>query len=260
MAVKISGLNLLNANYYDRMRIIQNNNGYKVHIETTGSKPPEGLFETVAPVFRNNQNQSDRDKIIAIVTPFLQYTAINKIVPRRGRDERSYDVVSGTRTLKLKIDNPLSDIVKQILLQKYLDDRLKFCIQNNCVKKITISPSFVTSYETYNDLYTGEPERIKFSLLYESGKIIACEKQFVERFITDKLNECVEPATFKYRHIPFIIEKNNYAPGFAYLMCGDLDIDIFAKKELIEMVQELVDKHNKAIEQSKRIQLKMEGF
>ena len=86
------------------------------------------------------------------------------------------------------------------------------------------------------------------------------EKQFVERFITDKLNEYGKVATFDYGHLPFIIETGRYMDGFAHLTFGNWKIDVYSKKELIEMVERIVDNHNKEIEQGKRIQLKMEGF
>lgn len=260
MAVKISGLNLLNANYYGRIRIVQNSNDYNVHIERTGPKTPKGLFETISPVFVNNQNQSDRDKIIAIVASFLQYATIDKIAQGVRLGAKPCDLVSGTRTLKLQIGSPLSETVEQMVLQKYLEDRLKFCVKNNSFKEIVIMTSSATAYRIQKDLYTDEPKEMTFGLLCESGKIKEFEKQFFERFITDKLNECGEKATFNYGHLPFILETDEYLSGFAYLLCGDLKISVWSKKELIEMVEQMVDKHNKEIEQSKKIQLKMEGF
>ena len=78
--------------------------------------------------------------------------------------------------------------------------------------------------------------------------------------LADKLNECGKPARLECGHLPFIMQINSYVPGFANLICDDVQIDIYSKKELLDIAQQVIEKHNQELKQNKMIQLKMEGF
>ena len=268
MAVRITGLNLLKSNFYAGINIVQNESGYKIHVKETQmrlfekpkvqqSKSQSSKFQVVVPAFQSIRNEGDDQRVIGVISSFLQYTSINRIMPRCTNLSDSYDIVTGPRKLKLQIDSPLSKTVREMAFCKYSEDRLKFLVRNNHVKKITIMPAGATSYELYKD---SEKEEIRLYLLLGLEETVRQEKEFMQRIIVDKLNECGEPAIFEYGHLPFITKTGRYVPGFAHLTCDDLEIDIYSKKELIDMVQELVDKHNEELKQNKTIQFKMEGF
>lgn len=268
MSVKIRGLKLFNANHYAGISVIENTTGYNVHIKGTDpnvskefiylpSNSQTQLFQSVASVFKYNRKQSDKDRVIGVISSFLQYTTINRIMLGCRNLNDSYDMAVGTRQLKLQVNNPISEIVKQMVFQKYSEDRLQFCAHNNAVKKITIMPAGITSYELYKDEHK---EEIRLYLLISMEETAEQERSFLQRFITDKLNECGKPARLECGHLPFIMQINSYVPGFANLICDDVQIDIYSKKELLDIAQQVIEKHNQELKQNKMIQLKMEGF
>jgi len=270
MSIKISGLKLLSANYYERISIIQTDVGYNVYIKRTKPSIPTQsvyslskdvnnktqLFQSVSPAFHLNRKQNDEAKVGSVISSFLQYTTINQIIPRWSQTKDCYDIVMGTRQLRLQVNSPTSEMVKQMVFKKYLEDRLKFCSQHNDVKKITIMSAGVASY----GLYRNEcKEEIRVYLLMDLAETQEYEQQFLQRIITDKLNQCGTQARIEC-DLPFIIGTNSYVPGFVHLICGEIEIDVFSDKELIDIANQLVDKHNQELEQNKIIQLKMEGF
>ena len=72
------------------------------------------------------KGKTDEEKIIMITKKFLEYARINKLSKDYLAYNKIYDVASGTREFRMRLFNPNLNVISQMIMNKYLDDRLKF--------------------------------------------------------------------------------------------------------------------------------------
>ena len=108
MAVKITGLNLLDSNFYDRLLVTEKNHNYRVYVQKDKKIKPEDIFRDKGiavgqKISDELKQKTDEEKIISIINRFLEYANINMI----GKDylayNKIYDVASGTRKFRMQI-------------------------------------------------------------------------------------------------------------------------------------------------------------
>lgn len=259
MAVKIHGLTLLDSNIYDRILLTGSESGYRIYIQKNDVQRLPGVH--VGSCFSEEiKGQSDEQKIISIVDKFLEYVNISMLTKDYQAYNKIYEVARGSRELAFKTEGPMLEIIKQKVFQKYINDRLKFCFENRNINFITLSLEDKSSYAKDK-----KSKRMHLELLTNNSKLIEFEKEFLRYFIFNRLHEIGECATIQQRtHLTSVfISKEEFAQY--YIICGDLRIVLGSDRTLINEVSEIVAIYNQQIrkqnlEQSKRIQLKMEGF
>ena len=266
MAVKITGLNLLNANIYDEMTIVERDGNYIIAIHSSNKAIQNLYIQSLEPPIKigtinknlsNNFNENkvlgDNEILINTVQKFLEYATINNLTSKSVFYKSKFQIAGGTRFLKFNLSNQRLNGISQMIVNKYLEDRLKFCAKNENMKKIMIDLGNCTSYEVNADY-------LKLTLMKDSPNIAFYEKQFFEEFISDKLNIIGDYASLEYVHTIFKTRGSQTMMEYMNLICGDLKIDIAANAELLEIVKKVVNDHNKELNENKIIQLKMEGF
>ena len=258
MAVKISGLNLLNANMYDRILLTESEGTYRVYIQKQGNRDLDGIHVGIN-FSEEIKEQSDEQKIISIVDKFLEYANISTLTKDYQAYNKIYEVARGSRELAFKTQEAMLEVIKQKVFQKYINDRLKFCSENRNVNFITLSLEGKSSYAKKTS------KHISFSLLTHNCELMGFEKEFLRGFICSRLYEIGEYAMIDSRsYLNSILVTREELVQY-YLICGDLRIVLGSDRYLIKEVSEIVDDYNiqrkqQNLEQSKKIQLKMEGF
>lgn len=254
MSVRILGLNLLNANCYNNITITEDNNNYKVYINRKKKENSLSLEEKTkyTPSF-SIEGKTDEQKVINVVSKFLEYATINKITGDYMSYNSKHQAISGTRQMKISLFNPKLRIIPQMILNKYLEDRMRFCGQNKDIKHIIINEKPYSSYDLNED-------SIRLDLMKKSSVIEEVEKQFFKEYISEKLNEIGKVATLRYSHTIFVVNNKRILIGYINVVCGNLKIDIEANFELLELIKEIVENYNRELSENKIMQLKMEGF
>jgi len=264
MSVKITGLNLLDSNFYDRVLVTEKNNDYRVYIQKDKKIKSEDIFRgkgiLIGDKFSDElKEKTDEEKIISILNKFLEYANINMISKDYLAYNKIYDVASGTREFRMQIFSPKLKIISQMIINKYQNDRLKCIYENRNINAYTIHLSGITSYT--KDL-TGK--HIALDLLSQNGKMMEFEKQFLEEFIYTKLNEIGQYTDFGPRKIFTSIFLNSEEIMQYRLVCGDLRIVFDNDRYLIKEVEKIVNNYNTNLHKQKtmqmNMQLKMEGF
>lgn len=262
MSVKITGLNLLNANVYDRILITERNSDYRVYIQKNNPQKKEvfSRFKGTPIGYKISEelnNKTDEQKIIIITKKFLEYARINKISKDYISYNKIYDVASGSREFRMQIFNSNLKVISQMVIYKYLNDRLKFICENQNINSMTVSLEEHSSY-------IKSPYHISLELLKQDGKIVDFEKDFLEDLIYTKLNEIGEYATVEPRIYltKTFLDTEELMPYV--LRCGNLIINIVNDRYLLKEIKKIVDNYNINLHKQKTLhmdmQMKMEGF
>lgn len=263
MSIKISGLKLLDANFYNRILIIEKNNNYKVYVKRD-KKVIDGIGSLecipVGYIFSEEiKSKSEEEKIRLITEKFLEYTRISKVNINYSWNTRldSFKTItaSGTREFKLQLFNLNLESFSQMILKKYINDRLNFMSEFEDVNTISISLDGHTSYEK-------NAQHIKLSLLSKNSELESFEREFLENLIYTKLEKTKGHAVIVPTcHMnPIFIHKESLIDYV--LKCGDLIINLGKDRKLIEEVQRIINNYETDLRNQKimHMQLKMEGF
>jgi len=263
MSVKITGLNLLNSNFYDRILINKKDSNYRIYIQKNKKIKPQDIFRgkgipTEYKFTDELRDKTDEEKIIMIAKEFLEYANISMISRDYFAYNKIYDVASGTREFRMRLFNPKLQIISQMIINKYLNDRLKCIYENRNINAYTIHLSGRTSYTKDTTGY-----HIGLELLIQNGKLAHFEKQFLEDLIYTKLNEIGEYADFGPKQIFTSIFLKPEEIMQYRLKCGDLRIVFDNDRYLIKEVEKIVNDYNNLHKQKvmhMNMQMKMEGF
>lgn len=281
MSVKISTVERLNANAYDRIIIRETNGNFFVNV--CGKKSNDEYVSLSYKLSDRLRRVEDCEKIRLIVDSFLENAMVNCI----ETDASFYGCIGkfikicGSRELYLQITNKelLKQLVKMIK-DKYERDRYNYLITNDDNKMYNIMLSNqLSSYEkkciSCSDCSGCEefdsicPKYIDFRLMY-NGKILPFDRNFIERFICDKMSLVGLPACvvvdkkdLKLRDgtvVSTIVDGYSISFGDIIIKftCSTLSLEY-----ILDFCRWIVDKHNrelKEIEKGKKRQLKMEGF
>lgn len=261
MAVKINGLKYLDSNNYDSI-MIRGNENYQIDVKSQNLEFNQLLVshkfqgQPVSTKFSTEiKNQTDEEKIREIVKKYLEYSVISEIanVYHISHYDGWFNKISGTRNLYLQISNPNFKDIYQMILRKYIDDRLKFCSVNSEINNIVIDCSINSSYSL-------KQGNINFVLMKDENGIAKIEKEFFKELISNKLNQVNKPAVLSHNCIIINDVNTKIMIGTIYLNCGNLNIEIKGDMELFKMLEEIIREYNNDLEQTKKMQLKLEGF
>lgn len=261
MAVKINGLKYLDANRYDEI-MIREKDGFQIDVKAQNLEfnellilkkfQGESVFKKISTELKD---KTDYEKLNIIIKKYLEYSNINGIANTYHlvHYDGWFRKISGTRNLYLQISNPNFQYIYLLILKKYIDDRLKFCYTNNEINNILINTSINSSYSV-------KENSIDLELMRNENGIAQIEKEFIIDFISNKLSQVNKIAYLN--HNCTIIKYTNTKDVFShiYITCGNLNIEINGTMELLELLEELITNHNNELEQSKKMQLKLEGF
>lgn len=282
MSVKILTKERLNANNYNKMIIREVDCNYIVNV--SGERLTDQYTSLSYKISDNFRKMEDEEKIICIVDTFLRDTIVSSIdtgVFYSGCREQ-FIMVFGTRKLYLYLENSklLRTIVKMIK-DKYNMDRYKYCNNNSSDNLYEISlNSKGASYgrkciscENCAGCMEDDdtcPSYIQFKLMYVKGRIAVFDKNFIDRFIYEKLWEYGSVASItEETHDIMVggITKIGKCIDSYNIICGDLVIKFncttFSKKYVFELISGIVNRYNselKEVNKYKKRQLKMEGF
>lgn len=284
MGVKINTKRKLDSNAYSKI-IIKKDDDY--YVKVTSDKREE-QYEFVSYKLSNMiKNSDDNSKIISIIDSFLENTLINFIdvntscVGCSGKFIR----VSGTRDLYLQISD--KELLKEILIMiknKYDRDRYSYIISSdinsyniNLNKDVSyFNREFISCDNCEYNIDCGKnndccPKHIRLRLMYENGKLVSFEEDFIKRFIYDKLWESGVEASITCEtediKVGGTFKIGTYVKGYL-IRCGDLEImfncSTFSREYVYNLCNNIVSKYNRElIDNDKKIkkrQLKMEGF
>lgn len=285
MSVKIMTKLKLDTNAYNKLIIREEDGKYLVKI--SGNKVDD-KYTSVFRLTDSMKKMGDVEKIITIVESFLENTQINYIdastccVGCSGR----FIKVSGSRELYIQhIENQelLKKLIKMIT-EKYTRDRYSYVMNSNIKNSYSIVLNKDISYYNREFISCGDceyradceksngvcPKQIQFRLMFENGKLLPFDKEFIERFVYDKLWEVglsasvvVNKSDIKL-HDGTVISK--VVDGYS-IACGDVMIKFncstFSIEYVLNFCYEIINRYNgelRNIEKIKKRQLKMEGF
>ena len=202
---------------------------------------------------------NDTEKVIEIVKKYLEYSNVTEIknLCHLSHYKGWFNVIRGTRNLYLQIYGSETKIIPQLILKKYIEDRLKFLNDNKDVNLYEIGIGFNSA--SYGTRKQEDKECISISLFSENCMLFRFEQEFLKKFIFDKLYEVNKEAKLVYitSQYQFTENINNY--GY-HIVCGDLVICLKAlDKILLEQIKTYIQEYNENLKQNKMLQLKIEG-
>lgn len=260
MGISFDGKHLLYSNGYKRMIIKEASLGdYKVRLIGEGIK---NKTMRISKNLNNKLNSSnDDEKVMILIDNYFRYSKVNYVcfdeyLPYQN--DHRFLVMRGNRELDLQFFSEKFDGMPQIVTDKYIRDRQRFCDKNSDVSYYEISyGEDVTSYEKED---TPFGSYIKFSLMGHRDKLGDFDEQFLENFLYEKLSSIGEEAKIGKSRICYPgVDNGLYLD--TYLMCGNFVVRIadnygVLKKEIHSVVNDYNSKRTVA----KKKQLKLEGF
>lgn len=220
-------------------------------------------------------NDCNNDKIINLVNDFLDTTTIDCIDITTIYFSSLFIGIKGYQNMYiyLKNKNLLQRLIKRIE-NKYNRDRYKYLINNSVQNNyiINLSVDETSYYENYidciddseklknNDIYS---KFIQLNLVCNNGDVIDFDKNFIERFMYDKLWDIGVLANLED-------SNNNLMDCFIgkyYITCRELVIifnyDYKNKEYVYNLCSKVINKYNGELIENDKInkkQLKMEEF
>jgi hypothetical protein len=252
MNVIIKGIENLDANDYEKMIIKQKGDDYQVTIK---GQTQYMKVITSGKISDELKNATGNDQIKRLVEYFLNYSKINCLM-NIGYDGR-FTTAKGSRHLELQMGKNSQRDIFEMVIEKYINDRLNFVSSMKSVSYYEFSCS--STHTSYGFKENGHEPSISFNLIGNNGRLHAFEREFLEGFIENVLEHAGERATLgRKRQMDsngrFSLEDE------VYFTCGDIKIKLFKDATIITEVQKMVQSHNKIIESSKAKQFKLEGF
>lgn len=245
--MKINGLKHLNSNFYDSIMI--RDRGLELKVDVKNDNGVDTI--KISPSFYDGlRDLSDKEKVSEIVRYFLRNNKIKYL------DDRCYVLrykghflkVGGSRDLFLQLssDNVEKGLVKEII-NKYVVDRNEFLFKNQDIRNIEIFyGGNCPSYKVKEDILT-------IRLMSEGRKLCAFERNFLDWFIKQKIDnttERIDACAQNYIYVATTRFGNN--SGY-YFKCDDFIISV--DKDFYDRFYECIEKHNKTIIDSKKLQL-----
>jgi len=256
MSVIIKRINNLGVNDYERMSIKQKGDDYLVAIK---GKNKYTTVATNCRIFDELIGATDKEQVKRLIEYFLEYSRINcltdmEVDPHYGF---RFDTAKGTRQLELQMNKKYHGDIYKMVIDKYLNDRLLFISGMKSISYYEFCcDDEKTSYEFKEN---GAEPCIRFNLAKDNDKLLTFEREFLENFISDILENTGEKATVGRRKQK---DSNSryVSTDEVYFTCGDVQIKLFKDATVITAVQKMVHNHNKTIDMSKAKQYKLEGF
>lgn len=256
MSLTCNGIKKLDANFYERIIIIEDpqTHNYRISVKGEDNKL-NGIYPTNPSAFSKRiRGLSDEEKITEIVSYYLDYHKIKSIGDKYiDYYDKCSCVESDFGDLILKVHKPL-DIYRKCIL-KYGKDRKDFLSENSDIINYEISISQKESLYQIREFETSK--QIELRLQYKDDSLWKYDEEFIKEFIYEKLNSIGVPA--------LIVGESYYWPAFenylqaTVLTCGNLQVHI-SDSRVKSVLSEVVNKYNESLEKRKRLQLKMEGF
>ena len=257
MSVYINGVKLLNANLYDTIIIKEKENGYRITIR--GSKETITCTNSEYKFSEELKKISDEEQIIKVTDSFLKSTKINHIGYKKIMKgyEGDFCVVKGNRELDLCLKKDLKEL-QSLLINKYLIDRFCFLNDNNDISCYEIKLGFnKSSYKIEN---TKLRRKIVYEIMYDNNlQVPDYEKDFLIGFLYEKVCNSDEDVIIKNRKTYFDEGKFHIENG-DFLMCGNLEVKLDCHQNIINTVNQVINKYNNEREKVKKKQLKLEGI
>ena len=257
MSVTCNGIKKLDANFYERIIVIEDpqTHNYRISVKG-GDNKLNGIYPTHPVVLSKRiRGLSDEQKVTEIINYYLDYHNIMSIGDKYvDYYDKCSCVGSDFADLLLKAYTPL-DVYRKFIL-KYGKDRKEFLWENNDVINYEISVSYKESLYQIRE-FEGS-KQIELRLKYQDGSLWSYDEEFIKEFIYEKLNSIGAPA--------LIVGESYYWPAFenylqaTVLTCGNLRVHI-SDHRVKKVLSTLVNKYNESLlKKEKVLQLKMEGF
>lgn len=254
-------MNLKNTNAFECKTLIikEKDNHYKIDI-VNNSKPNKLIYK-----LNNNSN----DKIIELVTSFLETTTIDTIDISTLYSSSIFIEIRGYRSMYIHLKN--KQLLKRLILRienKYNRDRYKYLLNNSIQNNycISLNENETSYHKDFIDHSNNQesPKYIQLNLMYNDKKISVFDEKFIEKFIYDKLWDIGLPANLEEK--THSINNSLITDGY-YIRCKDLTIIFncnYQNQEYVyKLCNEIINKYNNELMENEKImkkQLKMEGF
>lgn len=262
MSVEIKGIDYLDQNDYEKIIIIENTNNYV--IDVIGPEDETKKIKSINKWSNALNGKSDEEIINSIIEYYLDYSIINQINDHEVIPNYNFlfNCIRGTRQLYLNLSNKKIEEVKSKIRMKYYIDREKMIEKNKDIKNycLNISRGMCYKKEGGNNLTDSITINLLGCINQKNGTkdITQDEKIFLQDFLYSKFSgkDCFINIEDKNLYFE---ECEKYINLGYFITCDDLCISINDRNLLPEIVS-VVDKHNKQIENAKKLQLKLEGF
>ena len=256
--MKIKGLKHLNSNFYDYI-MIRNLYNEETKVELNSDlkidtlKMGKTFYDTI-------KKLEEKEKIKEIIRYYLRNNEIFSLkdMCKIKHYDGYFTIIEGSRNLylQLKEDSLDKEILKEIK-EKYIKDRDKY-VSNNVFNKIEVSCYDKEMY-CYLDKYRNDSENVlDITLKVDNKKLLDFEEEFILNYINYLFNQSdkkiyyrtVGISIYMYKHFDTL--KFGEFPGL-YFYNDDFIIKV--NESLFSDIYYLMDKHNKELENIKKLQL-----
>lgn len=250
MGITINSLTKLNSNDYERMIIKKNNYGYSININKEKRKASD--YEMVSKRF-NSLNDDVDTRLVEVIEFFLENHTISELKVEKidYHDGKFLSIIANNSKMSLQIPKTIGNQdLGKIIYNKFKMDRDKFIYDNLSIN----------SYDIY------ESKKAKnYSINSDMNRIVLHvvgidDMNFVKALIEEKLNN-FDGMVYYVKEAPSIGEDMKfclYGQGIKM----NLIINYFNSDniKIITDIEEIISKHDRDILDSKKMQLKLEGF
>lgn len=260
MGVVFDGKRLLHSNEYKRVIIKEIPDGnYKVRIVGDGLS-----YKTISVsknLYEELKKVDDYDQIVAIIKNYLSYAKVDYINMHEylpNQNDYPFFVARGTRELDLQLFSKGFNHMPKMIIDRYIQDRLQFCQDNNDVCSYNFWYGGISS--SYKRVDATFESYINFKLYGNRDKLGEYDKGFLREFLYEKLYSVGSEAKIGDSRVYYPTFANDVYLG-TYLMCGNFKVRICDNYGVLKReIHNIVDEYNNKINASKKKQLKLEGF
>lgn len=252
MKTIINDLDKLNKGNFSKLSLKVQDDKYRVRV--AGEDKDYEVDSDIIPFYDTIKDLNSDEKIIEIIKYYLDNHTIISIndVGEAYYNSGEYCIASSYNSiLAIKKDFPprLNHVILGDLIgEKYKIDREKFLVMNFCNKNVLIKNS-----NTKTSSY-----KINEYGFIELNVVLKNEKRFITNFLYEKLED---NGNYKAHIEPNFVYNSSLNQ---YVLLGNKivseDLSIGFDEDFKYIVEEVVNTYNMQFENSKKLQLKKEGF
>ncbi|MBQ3021144.1 MAG: hypothetical protein IJD92_02830 [Bacilli bacterium] len=258
--MKINGLKHLNNNWYDSI-MIRNTDSNETKINIKNKDNINSIYNSS---FSDSiKYLSEKDKINEIIRYYLRNNKIYSINDKTKLEyyDGYFIAIEGTRNLYLQLkDNSIDKEVLEEIKEKYISDRYEY-LYNLDIKNIDFS-YFIDESSYYVSKYRNEVEDVlNIQLKSNDNKVLS---KFEKDFLLDYIKYLFSKTDQKIyeRHVGISIYMYKYYDTLKFgefpgIYIGNKDFILKINYSIFKEIDGLIYRHNKNIEDSKKMQLSL---